>query len=303
MSWFSPSQKDTRATSTRPKNDSELIVKKHNLTPYVLGGFLTTSHNADHNASVSKFLLTSSQFMFLHKNNRSDQVFHFYSGDPLILVILDKSKQQDSTFATLDSANCQVTVRRNSWFGAYCGGSIADSGSSSGYSFVAITNLPNCDPDFDVDFAHAPSLMKQVSLMATNIMATSTTNTPQYKKATPAIEKLTQNSESVLTNYEAVKISNKRKNRARSESFTTASSPRRSSKTGTSPPTILEHPEFRSTFEKPRQLAISLALFAMILYLGDFKDIDTSSPKSAFRLSLLMVFLAFEVSERSEQQV
>jgi uncharacterized protein len=68
------------------------------------------------------FLLTAEAFSALHRI-RSDELWHFYAGDPVTLTILDADGRGSRTIARLGvdpeyGEAPQVTIPAGSWFGA-----------------------------------------------------------------------------------------------------------------------------------------------------------------------------------------
>ena len=274
MSWFSPVPKENKSAEMPPKEvQIERLIQQHKLFPSVLNGFISTHHSPNSSSSVSKFLLPTDTHTFLHKSITSTQVFHFYEGAPVVIVELDKSKGSHAKFTSLGGMGneLQHIVEKGTWFGVYCQN--ASIGCQTPFTYMGITSLPDCNPDYDIDFASPQALKKQ------------------FPKAGAAIDKLTKGYERVIEEW-------RRRKSLRRLSSKDGSHPRpsfRDPEMRRNTNTEISHPEFRSTSEKPRQLVNSLVLFGLILYLGGFESGDMNDPKQAFRLSLGVVFLAFQV--------
>lgn len=258
-SWFSSSPEKRRSSAPATPRSIDELIAQHSLTPSVLNGYIHTTHSPLSNSSVSKYLLPADTCTFLHKSNTSTQVIHYYSGGSAVLVELDKARSSHVRFTTLGGNNVQHVVEKGTWWGMYC-----DDSGRDAYSLLGITSLPDCNPDYDIDFAAPSSLIKS------------------FPKAKSAIERLTQGHEEVLSNYERERVKNRRSSKARGSFVGGAQS-------------NSDHTSFRSTGEKPRQLLYSLTALAAILYF--FRDDvgKASTPSQAFQLCMGAVFVAFQV--------
>lgn len=88
------------------------------------------------------FLLESNECSKLHRL-KSDEIWHFYEGDPLTLVTLSPDRKIHRNILGSDIANgekIQHLVSRNSWMGAY-------SDNKDGYTLVGCTVAPGFEFD------------------------------------------------------------------------------------------------------------------------------------------------------------
>lgn len=92
------------------------------------------------------FMLTSDEVSKLHRI-KSDETWHFYGGDPLVVLEIDEDGNVHRTVLGNDFLNgqqLQYTVRANRWFGAY----LEDGGE---YALVGCTVAPGFDfRDFEM---------------------------------------------------------------------------------------------------------------------------------------------------------
>jgi len=129
------------------------------LRPHPEGGFYVESYRSEgrHVAKGGKFpaersfataiyfLVPAGEFSALHRI-RSDEVWHFYYGMPLEIVVLDRGALEVKRLGLdLDSGQApQHVVPRGAWFGA----SVA---AESGYCLVGCTVSPGFDfRDFEL---------------------------------------------------------------------------------------------------------------------------------------------------------
>ncbi len=67
------------------------------------------------------FLLQNDEFSAFHRI-RSDETWHFYDGDPLVVAEIDENGKYSETILGRDLFNgqkIQYTVKKNRWFGSY----------------------------------------------------------------------------------------------------------------------------------------------------------------------------------------
>lgn len=115
----------------------EIIKNKFNLLPHPEGGYYKETYRGQDSCCTGIFyLLGEGQQSKLHKIN-SDEMWHFYKGDPLILVIVNDSKLTQITLGNDFEAGheCQYVVKAGDWFGAF-------TPSGSKYSLVGCTVSP-----------------------------------------------------------------------------------------------------------------------------------------------------------------
>lgn len=114
---------------------AETIIRQLNLIPHPEGGYYRETHRStqtipsaallndyDGERSVSTaiyYLITKDSFSALHRI-RSDELFHFYGGDPVSMIQIHPNGQQD-TFTLgcrIDQGDTpQVLVPQNTWQG------------------------------------------------------------------------------------------------------------------------------------------------------------------------------------------
>lgn len=150
--------------------DSELIIKKLNLQehPYEGGNFRETYRSSDlvpydeplmtnqdiylkkklrPASSLIYYLLNKDQFSPIHRV-KSDEIWHFYLGSPLIIYIL--GDKQYPTIVKLgnnledDNSCLHYVIRKNSWF-------CAEVENKESFSLVGCTVSPGFDfEDFEL---------------------------------------------------------------------------------------------------------------------------------------------------------
>lgn len=112
-------------------NEVQYLVKTHNLLPHPEGGFYKETYRSEHSTGIF-YLLTKGQKSSLHRIT-SDEMWHFYGGDSLIIVELTEAGNVKETL--LNKANPQYVVKANVWFGAYLP-------NESAYAFSGCTVAP-----------------------------------------------------------------------------------------------------------------------------------------------------------------
>lgn len=96
-------------------NEVNNLVKTYNLFPHPEGGFYRETYRSDFSTGIY-YLLTKGHKSSLHRI-KSDEMWHFYGGDAIIIVEIDSNGQVKET--KLDRFNAQYVVLANVWFGAY----------------------------------------------------------------------------------------------------------------------------------------------------------------------------------------
>jgi predicted cupin superfamily sugar epimerase len=91
------------------------IVKTLNLIPHPEGGFYRETYRSEHSTAIY-YLLEEGQQSSLHRI-KSDEMWHFYSGDSIAIVEITEEGSVKETI--LDKTNLQYVVPANRWFGAY----------------------------------------------------------------------------------------------------------------------------------------------------------------------------------------
>lgn len=91
------------------------LVSAYNLLPHPEGGFFRETYRSEFSTGIF-YLLTKGQKSSLHKI-KSDEMWHFYGGDSIIIVEITNAGLVKET--KLDKSNVQYVVPANVWFGAY----------------------------------------------------------------------------------------------------------------------------------------------------------------------------------------
>ncbi len=93
----------------------EDIVNRLALHPHPEGGFYRETHRSEFSTGIF-YLLNKGQKSSLHRI-KSDEMWHFYGGDGLMIVEITKEGALKETL--LNNENVQYVVRAHTWFGAY----------------------------------------------------------------------------------------------------------------------------------------------------------------------------------------
>ncbi len=147
------------------------LVKQHNLLPHPEGGFykelyrskgiisakeLASEFNGARNYCTSiYFLLTSANFSGFHRI-KQDEVWHFYSGAPLTVHVIDENGNYTAHkvgFSLEKNLAPQLVVPAGCWFAS----SVDE---AHAYSFVGCTVAPGFDFD-DFELAERESLINE----------------------------------------------------------------------------------------------------------------------------------------------
>lgn len=91
------------------------LVHTHQLHPHPEGGFYKETYRSDSSTGIF-YLLSEGNFSSLHKIT-SDEMWHFYDGDSLVVLEIDENLNVIETL--LNRQNPQYVVAANRWFGAY----------------------------------------------------------------------------------------------------------------------------------------------------------------------------------------
>jgi len=117
---------------------AEDIIKKLGLEPHPAeGGYFKETYRSSDKISVANlperygsdhshgtaiyYLLTPDSFSAMHKL-KTDEIFHFYLGDPVTMLLLDPDCSSDVITLGPDILNdqkVQYTVKRGTWMGAF----------------------------------------------------------------------------------------------------------------------------------------------------------------------------------------
>ena len=138
----------------------EDIVLKNDMQPHPEGGFFKETYRSDTRVQVTQadgsiiersaataimFLITGSNVSRLHRI-KSDEIWHFYGGAPLVVVEMDASTLHITHTRigrnVLEGEVVQYCVPAGKWFGSYSEGT---------YSFVGCTVSPGFEfSDFEL---------------------------------------------------------------------------------------------------------------------------------------------------------
>jgi len=123
------------------------IIRLFELKPHPEGGFYKETYRSERNHSTAiLYLLPAGARSRLHRL-KSDELFHFYLGGPMVLAELSPSGEARQARLGQDVASgCELQhlVRAGTWFGAY-----PEEGSE--YSLVGCTVAPGFDfADFEL---------------------------------------------------------------------------------------------------------------------------------------------------------
>lgn len=157
--------------NTKTQVEIDKLVNEMELLPHPEGGFykevyrstgiisskaLSGDYSGDRNFCTSiYFLLTSENFSAFHRI-KQDEVWHFYSGSPLIVHVIDPEGKYSANRIGFDPENKtfpQFTVPGGSWFAS----SVE---SEDGYSLVGCTVAPGFDFN-DFELANRTDLIKE----------------------------------------------------------------------------------------------------------------------------------------------
>lgn len=136
----------------------ETLIEKYSMQAHPEGGFYAEMHrdsrmvnaegfNGQRSASTSIFfLLKEGQFSALHRI-KSDEVWHFYAGEPLEIWEIERSGEMKCTLLgnpELEGATFLHVVKAGNWFGSR-------PARGSRFSFVGCTVAPGFDfQDFEM---------------------------------------------------------------------------------------------------------------------------------------------------------
>lgn len=107
------------------------LVNQFSLLPHPEGGYFKETYRSDYSTGIY-YLLMNGQKSSLHRIT-SDEMWHFYGGDSIVIVeLLDDGGFKETR---LDKTHVQYVVPANVWFGAYLP-------SDSSYAFCGCTVAP-----------------------------------------------------------------------------------------------------------------------------------------------------------------
>ena len=159
-------------------DQAALIIEQYGLHPHPEGGFfaetyrspglipgsaLPTEFAGERNYSTAiVFLLRENDFSALHRL-RQDEVWHFYLGGPLRLVMISpEGRFLETTLGRDGTEVVQAVVPAGWWFGAKPAG-------GAGFSFVGCTVAPGFD-FADFELAKRPDILAQFPGLETVIL-------------------------------------------------------------------------------------------------------------------------------------
>ncbi len=139
---------------------AEDLIQHYQLTPHPEGGYYAQSFKSTQRqgnracSTAIYFLLTRSNVSKFHRL-KSDEVWHFYLGDPLIVVELKEGKVCETRLGArvFEGEKLQYVVPAGTWFGSYLP-------ETSDFSFVGCTVAPGFEFE-DFEMAKRESLLGQ----------------------------------------------------------------------------------------------------------------------------------------------
>jgi predicted cupin superfamily sugar epimerase len=112
-------------------NHIEELIQMHDLRPHPEGGYFKETYRSEFSTGIF-YLLPKGQKSSFHRI-KSDEMWHFYSGDSLCVVEINPDGSLKETH--LDKNNVQYVVPAGVWFGAYLP-------AGSEFAFVGCTVAP-----------------------------------------------------------------------------------------------------------------------------------------------------------------
>jgi predicted cupin superfamily sugar epimerase len=134
----------------------EFLIDKFNMQAHPEGGFFTETYRSEGKFDQKSystgiyFLLRKNDISHLHRI-KSDEMWHFYDGDPLKVVEIDESGKIIETILGTDYEKgmvSQYVVKANRWFGSM---PLEGVSGGSDYCFVGCTVSPGFEfEDFEL---------------------------------------------------------------------------------------------------------------------------------------------------------
>jgi hypothetical protein len=94
----------------------EELISRFKLQPHPEGGYFVETYRSDFSTGIYYLLGAGDQSCF-HRI-KSDEMWHFYSGDPMIIVEIDEhGKIKETELGAY--TNFQYVVPANTWFGSF----------------------------------------------------------------------------------------------------------------------------------------------------------------------------------------
>lgn len=129
------------------KDEIKKIIAFYDLKPLNFeGGYFRRTYtlrgkvNEKPQATAIIYLLTNNDRSLMHKLD-SDEIYHFYAGDPITMVLLNTNRTSQTITLGKDFLNGQMTqviVQKNTWHGSYLA-------HNSCYSLLGTTMTPGFD--------------------------------------------------------------------------------------------------------------------------------------------------------------
>jgi predicted cupin superfamily sugar epimerase len=92
------------------------LISRFNLSPHPEGGFFAETYRSESSTGIYYLLGQGDQSCF-HRI-KSDEMWHFYSGDPMVIVEINQKGEIKETELGAN-ATFQYVVPANTWFGAF----------------------------------------------------------------------------------------------------------------------------------------------------------------------------------------
>ncbi|GAB5363004.1 hypothetical protein AAMO2058_000846800 [Amorphochlora amoebiformis] len=131
---------DSKVTSSsKVSEEAQSLISYHKLQPHPEGGYFAETYRSKFSTAIH-FLITPGNVSHVHILTKSDEIWHFYKGDPMTVVELDEKESNHYRLTVLGPDHSkghvsQYAVKAGTWFG-----SLPNEGSK--YSFVGCTVAP-----------------------------------------------------------------------------------------------------------------------------------------------------------------
>eukprot|EP00467_Chlorarachnion_reptans_P020522 CAMPEP_0114494178 /NCGR_PEP_ID=MMETSP0109-20121206/4511_1 /TAXON_ID=29199 /ORGANISM="Chlorarachnion reptans, Strain CCCM449" /LENGTH=167 /DNA_ID=CAMNT_0001671193 /DNA_START=45 /DNA_END=548 /DNA_ORIENTATION=- len=119
--------------------EAKALIAHHGMKPHPEGGYYVETYRSEASTAIY-FLISPGNVSHIHRMSKSDEMWHFYDGKPMMVVELDKSEPNHYRVTTLGKdfakgQKVQYCVKKGTWFGSMpCEG--------SDFSFVGCTVAP-----------------------------------------------------------------------------------------------------------------------------------------------------------------
>jgi predicted cupin superfamily sugar epimerase len=146
--------------------DAPTLIRLLQLLPHPEGGYYRETYRSESSIDVNGkkrnyctgiyFLLEKDNFSALHRI-KSDELWHFYAGDPLEIIEINPSGNLTiTTLGEKDQVNFQYCVKAGNWFGSR----VKSGGPAVAGSLVGCTVSPGFDFE-DFEMASAQKLISE----------------------------------------------------------------------------------------------------------------------------------------------